>query len=633
MSVFERLQEPGGVKAVLIGDYDWNFLCMPRFPFFNKGKTYQPPPFYAHDEPLSLFVSLMIGLQHALTMSTNIITPAILVFNVVMSYFPEIYDPALGEEQSENRERALDTAQYLVSASLICSGFGTMMQVSAIPIPFTNGRYQLGTGVLSTMGTANQYNAIFPVILFDIMSRGYSIDEAWGKLLGTIMVCVWLESLISLLPNKILKRVCPPYVLGVTVCLIGVQLTGAGIRFWGGGVGCSRNASADTPCLGNGEVQLGYGSAPYIGLGFAVFLIFLFVEVFGSPFFRNTMVIWGLLGGYAISALASYEGDRFVTTDRMKSSDAFTFLWVKTFPLGIHAPAIIPMLFAFVVTAMETMGDVTATEHASRLRPTGEAHAKRIQGGLLGDAIATFFAALGTTPPNTTLSQNNGIVALTRCASTSAGYSCGFWLLCFGIIAKIGAWILSIPDCVLGGALTFLFANIIVSGIKLIGFYRIDRRTHYIVATSLALGVGTALVPAFSSPGIGGDAATRPNQWWPYHEGMSEAANSFRVGCMIAVNTPYFIGSICAIILNLVIPTDLIDDTEVEIEETWQTEEEEGLTNNEATAGASEEKEKDLEADMTEKEETTTANPPKKSSEEVADDEAHQQSIAEEVTA
>lgn len=514
----------------------------------------------------------MIGLQHALTMSTNIITPALLIFNVVMSYFPEIYDPSLGEEQAANRERALDVAQYLVSASLICSGLGTFLQVSAIKIPFTN--WQLGTGVLSTMGTANQYNAIFPVILFDIMSRGYDIEEAWGKLLGTIMVCVWLEALISIIPYKILKRVFPPYVLGVTVMLIGVQLTGAGIKFWGGGVGCSRNPSADNPCPGNGEVMLGYGSGPYVAMGGTVFLIFLIVEIFGSPFARNTMVIWGLLGGYAIAALSSYEGDRFVTTDRMNSSPVFTFLWLETFPIGIHGPAIIPMLFAFVVTAMETFGDVTATEHASRLRPSGEEHAKRIQGGLLGDAVSTFFAALGTTPPNTTLSQNNGIVALTRCASTSAGYACGFWLLIFGVIAKIGAWILSLPNCVLGGALTFLFANIIVSGIKLIAFERIDRRTHYIVAASLALGVGTALVPAFSSPGIGA-AATKPNQWWPYDPEMSEALDSFRVGLMIAVNTPYFVGSIAAIILNLLIPTDLIDDAELEIEESWNDVEEE----------------------------------------------------------
>jgi uric acid-xanthine permease len=566
MGIYTLWKEKGR-KAALLGDYDWKFLCTPRWPFCNKGRDYDPPPFYAHDETLSLFVSLTIGLQHALTMSTNIITPALLVSNVVMSYFPEIYDPNLGEEQAVNRERVLDLAQYLVSASLICSGLGTMVQVSTIPIPFT--KYQLGTGVLSTMGTANQYNAIFPVILFDIMSAGLDFDEAWGKLLGTIMLCVWLEAAISFIPNKILKRVCPPFVLGVTVMLIGVQLTGAGIQFWGGGVGCSRNPSADNPCLGNGEVQLGYGSGPYVALGFSVFLIFLIVEIFGSPFFRNTMVIWGLLGGYAISAIATYEGQRFVTGDRMKNSEVFTFLWVETFPIGIHPPAIIPMLFAFVVTAMETFGDVTATEHASRLRPFGEAHAKRIQGGLLGDALSTFFAALGTTSPNTTLSQNNGIVALTKCASTSAGYACGFWLLIFGVIAKVGAWILSIPDCVLGGALTFLFANIMLSGIKLIGFHRIDRRTHYIVAASLALGVGTALVPAFSAPGIGSDSE-RPNQWWPYSPEMSDAANSFRVGCMIAINTPYFIGSVTAIILNLIIPTDLIDDAEVEIEALWQ---------------------------------------------------------------
>mmetsp|Transcript_33414 Transcript_33414/g.47448 ORF Transcript_33414/g.47448 Transcript_33414/m.47448 type:complete len:279 (-) Transcript_33414:238-1074(-) len=278
------------------------------------------------------------------------------------------------------------------------------------------------------------------------------------------------------------------------------------------------------------------------------------------------MVIWGLLGGYAISAHATYEGDRFVTGEKMKNSDVFTFLWVETFPIGIHAPAIIPMLFAFMVTAMETFGNITATEYASRLCPAGEAHAKRIQGGLLGDTISTFFAALGTTPPNTTLSQNNGIVALTRCASISAGYASGFWLFIFGMIAKIGSWILSIPDCVLGGALTFLFANIIVSGIKLIGFHRIDCRTHYIVAASLALGVGIALVPTFLAPGIGA-SAERPNQW-PYNEGMSDTANSFHVGCMIAINTPYFIGRITATILNMIFPTDVIDDADLEIEAT-----------------------------------------------------------------
>lgn len=195
------------------------------------------------------------------------------------------------------------------------------------------------------------------------MSRGYTIEEAWGKLIGTIMVCVWLEAFIAFLPSKVLKRMFPTYVLGVTVTMIGIQLTGAGIRFWGGGVGCSRNP-AEAICPGNGEVRLGYGSGPYVAMGFAVFLIFLAVEIFGSPFMRNTMVIWGLLGGYFIAALSEHEGDAFVTNDRMKDSDIFTFLWVETFPISIHGPAIIPMLFAFVVTAMETVRSNSIVTHS-----------------------------------------------------------------------------------------------------------------------------------------------------------------------------------------------------------------------------------------------------------------------------
>lgn len=120
-----------GAKAAFIGDYEWMSMCSCRWPYCRgESEEYKPPPFYAHDESLSVFVSAMIGLQHALCMSTNIITPALLVANVVMGYFPEIYDASLGDEQAINRKELLDTAQYLVSASLICSGFGTMLQVS-----------------------------------------------------------------------------------------------------------------------------------------------------------------------------------------------------------------------------------------------------------------------------------------------------------------------------------------------------------------------------------------------------------------------------------------------------------------------------------------------------------------------
>lgn len=62
---------------------------------------------------------------------------------------------------------------------------------------------------------------------------------------------------------------------------------------------------------------------------------------------------------------------------------------------------------------------------------------QRIRGGLLGDGISSFLSSLMTSMPNTTFSQNNGVIALTRCASRRAGIACACWLILFGILAKV----------------------------------------------------------------------------------------------------------------------------------------------------------------------------------------------------
>ena len=63
-------------------------------------------------------------------------------------------------------------------------------------------------------------------------------------------------------------------------------------------------------------------------------------------------------------------------------------------------------------------------------------------------------------------SQNNGVIALTRCASRSAGYAAGGFMLLFGIFGKLAGWVLTIPPCVLGGVMAFVFASIGVVGFK-----------------------------------------------------------------------------------------------------------------------------------------------------------------------
>jgi xanthine/uracil permease len=185
-------------------------------------------------------------------------------------------------------------------------------------------------------------------------------------------------------------------------------------------------------CGDNGEVFLPFGAAEYVGLGFSVFTFLVITEMFGSPFVRNCQVAIALLAGFAVSAIATYNVPgsdkvlKYTNNDKINSAPGITFLWVETFPLTIYAPAVIPTLICYVITSVETVGDIAATAEASRVHKDGQLDS-RIQGGVLFDGLGSILSCLMTTPPNTTFSQNNGVVALTRCANRRAGY-CWFSL-------------------------------------------------------------------------------------------------------------------------------------------------------------------------------------------------------------
>eukprot|EP00961_Rhodomonas_salina_P259624 3507970-Rhodomonas_salina.1 len=266
------------------------------------------------------------------------------------------------------------------------------------------------------------------------------------------------------------------------------------------------DVSASTvKCGGNGEVVLPFGSPEYVGLGFAVFGSLLVIEIFSSPFLRNCEVALALFFGFFVAAVSTYspagsdENLRFVTDDGIKNAPAITFLWVHTFPLSVYGPAFLPLIISYVITAIETIGDVAASAEASRVETEGDEFDGRVQGGLTADGVCSLLACLGTSMPNTTFSQNSGVISLTRCANRRAGYFCAFFLFLFGILAKISAIIAAIPDCVLGGMTTFLFVNIAISGLKILGPCIDDRRNRFIVAASLALGIGVALVPHWAT--------------------------------------------------------------------------------------------------------------------------------------
>jgi len=347
--------------------------------------------------------------------------------------------------------------------------------------------------------------------------------------------------------------------------LLGVALTGTGMKYWGGGAVCAdmiwkehgQVSSLDVPrnpsstCF-NGDVALGYGSTEFIGLGFSVMVFLVVIEIFGSVFMKNCNVVLALLFGYMCAGLSNYQGSEYVLSSKIALADPITFLWVHTFPLGFYAPAFVPMLIGFLVTTTETVGDLAATYEVSELAGKEDFN-EMLQGGLLSDAFCSILSSLFTSMPNTTFSQNNGVIALTKCASRRAGFACGIWLIFMGVFAKVAGVITSIPDAVLGGMTIFLFANVLVSGISMAsGLNLKSRRIRFIMALSLAVGVGVTVWP-FAFADMRGSGYTA--NFWRCDD-CDDTLKGIRNGVSIFLSTGYCIGTVLAMLLNTIIPED-----------------------------------------------------------------------------
>jgi len=297
----------------------------------------------------------------------------------------------------------------------------------------TVSSYYIGTGLISVVGISF---AIIPVAsgaFSQMYANGYCpvaedgtplpCPKGYGAILGTAAVCSLLEILISFMPPKVMLRIFPPIVTGPTVMLIGISLIKSGMQNWAGGAGLCAEADpleffARCPDI-TAPHALPWGSAEYLGLGFSVFLTIILCERFGSPIMKSTSVVIGLLVGCIIAAATGYFNRAGID-----AAPAASFIWVETFPLSVYGPLVLPLMAVYIICACEAIGDITATCDVSKIEVEGRIYESRIQGGVLADGINGLLAALCTITPMTTFAQNNGVIALTRCANRSAGYCC-----------------------------------------------------------------------------------------------------------------------------------------------------------------------------------------------------------------
>ncbi|KAI6082287.1 Xanthine/uracil permease [Hypoxylon rubiginosum] len=522
-------------KQGLLGDYDYAFLLRPNIPFMKKSR--QAAPFFGLNDKMPVVLALILGLQHALAMLAGVITPPIL-----MAGSGGVNLPA-------------DMQQYLVSTALIVSGILSMIQITRFHIYGTP--YYLGTGLISVVGISF---SIIPVALggfAQMYANGFCptdadgtklpCPDAYGALLGTAACCALIEILIAFIPPRIILKIFPPLVTGPTVMLIGIHLIETGFQNWAGGSGSCAAATHSAfydvcPNVGAPHA-LPWGSPEYLGLGFSVFLTIILCERFGAPIMKSTSVIIGLLVGCIIAAATGYF-DR----SGIDAAPVASFVWVHTFKLTVYGPLVLPILAVFIIVACEAIGDITATCDVSRLEVEGAIYESRIQGGVLADGLNGILAALMTITPMSTFAQNNGVIALTRCANRTAGYCCCIFLIIMGVFAKFAAALVAIPSAVLGGMTTFLFCAVAVSGIAIITRgVPFTRRNRFILTAGLSLGYGATLVPTYFDNVFS-------------YSGDNKSLQGFLDAIVLVMETGFTVTAFVCMILNLTL--------EEEIEET-----------------------------------------------------------------
>ena len=215
----------------------------------------------------------------------------------------------------------------------------------------------------------------------------------------------------------------------------------------------------------------------------------------------NSSILIGIVLGYVICAiLPLFLSTTGVTADGVEYTKSWVLNWQKVadakwfalpqiMPIKpvFDARAILPVLIMFVVTAVETVGDISGCIEGGMDR---EATDKELSGGVICDGLGSSLAACFGVLPNTSFSQNVGLVAMTKVVNRMA-LACGavFLILC-GLFPKLAALVSIMPQSVLGGAAVIMFASIVMSGIQLITKEKLTARNMTIVSVALGLGFG-----------------------------------------------------------------------------------------------------------------------------------------------
>ncbi len=399
-----------------------------------------------HDRP-PLRLAIVVAIQHVLAVFVGVVTPPLII----------------------SRALPLPAADgvFLVSMALWVSGIGTLLQTLRLG--------PIGSGLLSIQGTSFVFVGPIISLAGGVLAAGGTPRDALGVVFGTCCAASMVPIVLSPF-IRLAGKIITPLVTGIVVTLIGLTLVEVGITSVGGGFE-ARHA-------GN------FGSAANLALAATVIAMIVILNNSKRDWLRMTSVVTGLAGGYVVALMAG----------RVAVASWHTLPWLALpsplhYGLGVRLTALIPFAFLYLITAIESIGDVTATSSLTGEPITGPVYVGRLRGAVLADGVSSCLAAVFNSFPSTTFAQNNGVIQLTGVASRYVGAIVGVILIILGLFPVIGGVVQALPQAVLGGATIIMFGTVAVAGIKILSGVALDRRASTIAALSIGLGLGVVFVP------------------------------------------------------------------------------------------------------------------------------------------
>mgnify|MGYP001366125893 FL=1 len=394
----------------------------------------QDPDF---DLPMGPRVAL--GLQHVLAMFASNVTPSIIIAGAAGFAFG-------GADMV-----------FLIQMAMLFAGVATLFQ--------TIGFGPVGARLPVMQGTSF---AFVPIMISIVKSSGIA------ALFGAVLVAGVFHAALGAIIGRI-RHWFPPLVTGMVITAIGLYLLPVGIKYAAGG---AADFQMNNPA---------WGDFSRWGLALVVILVALGFKFFTRGIASSAAILLGLIAGYLVGVATGA-----VNFGGVAKAAWFTVPTPFKYGIEFNAVAIIGMCLISIVSAIETVGDISGIAKGGAGR---EATDRELAGGTYADGIGSAIAGVFGGLPNTSFSQNVGLISMTGVMSRSVVTLSALFLIVCGLIPKVGAVVAAMPISVLGGGVILMFGMVLSAGVSMLSSVTWSRRNMMILATSMSVGLGLQQVP------------------------------------------------------------------------------------------------------------------------------------------